>query len=104
MAARKLGGGRVLGSGRNLSPAAAALAPPSASLQSPSASSVSVGSSVSAATDPQDISARISFEQSDENNGRPAAAAARSTLVCPICNEEMVISTGCSEQALANQQ
>ncbi|KAI4105244.1 MAG: hypothetical protein LQ339_003575 [Xanthoria mediterranea] len=90
MAARKLGGGRVLGSGRNLSPAAAALPPPSASLQSPSVSSVSVGSSVSTATDLQDTSARISFEQSDENNGRPAAAAARSTLVCPICSEEMI--------------
>ncbi|KAL8754598.1 MAG: hypothetical protein Q9199_004235 [Rusavskia elegans] len=90
MAARKLGGGRVLESGRNLSPAAAALPPRSTSLQSPSESSVSVNSSVSTSTDPQDINARISFDQSDERNGKAAAASARSTLVCPICNEEMV--------------
>ncbi|KAL8651100.1 MAG: hypothetical protein Q9226_004858 [Calogaya cf. arnoldii] len=90
MAARKLGGGRVLGSGKNLLPTAAALPPRSTSLQSPSVSSVSVNSSVSTSTDPQDISARISLDQSDENHGKAAAVSARSTLVCPICNEEMV--------------
>ncbi|KAL8780531.1 MAG: hypothetical protein Q9213_006427 [Squamulea squamosa] len=89
MAARTLGGGRVLGSGKNLSPAAAALPPRSTSLQSPSASSISVNSSISTSTDPQDLSARVSFDQGDDNNG-VAAASARSTLVCPICNEEMV--------------
>ncbi|KAL8846911.1 MAG: hypothetical protein Q9221_008020 [Calogaya cf. arnoldii] len=90
MAARKAGGGRVLGSGKNLLPTAAALPPRSTSLQSPSVSSFSVNSSVSTSTDPQDISARISLDQGDENNGKAAAASARSTLVCPICNEEMV--------------
>ncbi|KAL9035397.1 MAG: hypothetical protein Q9180_004884 [Flavoplaca navasiana] len=90
MAPRKLGGGRVLGSGKNLSPAAAAPPVRSTSLQSPSVSSVSVNSSVSTSTDPQDISARISFEQNDDKNGNTAAILPRSTLVCPICNEEMV--------------
>ncbi|KAL8845191.1 MAG: hypothetical protein Q9176_000359 [Flavoplaca citrina] len=90
MAARKLGGGRVLGSDKNLSPAAAAPPGRSKSLQSPSVSSVSVNSSISTSTDPQDISARISFDQNDDNNGNAAAILPRSTLVCPICNEEMV--------------
>ncbi|KAL8703298.1 MAG: hypothetical protein Q9201_003512 [Fulgogasparrea decipioides] len=89
MSARKLGAGRILGSGKNLSPAAAALPPRNTNLQSPSASSISVNSSVSTSTDPQDISSRISFDHSDDNNG-PSAAPATSALFCPICNEEMV--------------
>lgn len=89
MSARKIGGGRVLGSGRSLSPA---YPPRSTSLLSPSASTVSVSSSSSTqpSTDPQDISSRISLDQSDGGNAAAAAAAANSRLVCPICNEEMV--------------
>ncbi|KAL8760678.1 MAG: hypothetical protein Q9184_003147 [Pyrenodesmia sp. 2 TL-2023] len=88
MSARKLEGGRVLGSGKNLSPASAALPPRTASLQSPSASSISVNSSVSTSTDPQDIHSRVSFDQADENGLSNNAAA--SALFCPICNDEMV--------------
>lgn len=93
MSSRKLGGGRVLGSGRSLSPNVAAFPPRNSSLLSPSGSSVSVNSSTSTSqqsTDAQDLSSRISLEQSDENNA--AVAAASSRLVCPICNEEMVRS------------
>ena len=87
MSARKIGGGRILGSGRSLSPA---LPPRSLSLLSPSASTVSVSSSSSTqpSTDAQDISSRISLDQSDGST--TTAAAASSRLVCPICSEEMV--------------
>ncbi|KAL8899015.1 MAG: hypothetical protein Q9207_006411 [Kuettlingeria erythrocarpa] len=88
MSARKLGGGRVLGSGKNLSPASAALPPRTASLQSPSASSISVNSSVSTSTDPQDLQSRVSFDQADGNGSSNIPAA--SALFCPICNDEMV--------------
>ena len=93
MSARKLGGGRVLGSGKNLSPALSPL-PKQNTLLSPSASSVSLASSASASTPPTDnhdesLLARISVEHSSEA-GNAAAAAASSRLVCPICNEEMV--------------
>lgn len=88
MSARKLGGGRVLGSGKNLSPASAALPPRTTSLQSPSASSISVNSSVSTSTDPQDLHSRVSFDQADENGSSNIPAA--SALFCPICNDEMV--------------
>lgn len=89
MSARKLGGGRVLGSGRSLSPA---YPPRNSSLLSPSASTVSVSSSSSTqpSTDPQDISSRISLDQSDGANGGSPATAAGARLACPICNEEMV--------------
>ncbi|KAL6719790.1 carboxypeptidase Y-deficient [Lecanora helva] len=89
MSGRKLGGGRVLGNGRSLSPA---YPPRNSSLLSPSASTVSVSSSASTqpSTDAQDISSRISLDQSDGSNGAAAAATANSRLVCPICNEEMV--------------
>ncbi|KAL8933456.1 MAG: hypothetical protein Q9211_005774 [Gyalolechia sp. 1 TL-2023] len=87
MAARKLGGGRTLGSGKNLSPAAAALPPRTTSIQSPSASSISVNSSVSTSTDPQDLNSRISFDQVEDN--RSSAGPAAPELVCPICNEDM---------------
>jgi len=90
MAARKLGGGRILGSGRSLSPAQP---PRNSSLLSPSTSSVSVSSSISTSqpsTDAQDLSSRISLDQSDDSNNVAATAAAASRLVCPICNEDMV--------------
>lgn len=88
MSARKLGGGRILGNGKNLSPAAAALPPRTTSLQSPSASSISVNSSVSTSTDPQDLTSRISFDQAVENG--PSVNSTAPALVCPICNEDMV--------------
>lgn len=88
MSVRKLGGGRILGTGKNLSPAAATLPQRTTSLQSPSASSVSVNSSISTSTDPQDLHSRVSFDQAEENGQASAAAAA--ALFCPICNEEMV--------------
>ncbi|KAL9129429.1 MAG: hypothetical protein Q9217_002103 [Psora testacea] len=88
MSARKLGGGRILGSGQSLSPA---YPPRNSSLLSPSTSSVSVNSSSTSqpSTDAQDLSSRVSLEQGDDNSAA-AAAAASSRLVCPICNEEML--------------
>lgn len=90
MSARKLGGGRVLGSGKNLAPSATYPARNS-SLLSPSGSTLSVSSSASTSqpsTDAQDISSRISLDQSETENAATAAASSR--LACPICNEEMV--------------
>ncbi|KAI9668902.1 MAG: carboxypeptidase Y-deficient [Caeruleum heppii] len=87
MAARKLGGGRVLGSGRNLSPAVIPHQR-SSSLLSPSESSVSLQSQSSTQTsaETQDIASRVSLD-----NGDPVVVADVSTrLVCPICNEDMV--------------
>ncbi|KNG46788.1 vacuolar segregation protein pep7 [Stemphylium lycopersici] len=91
---RSLGGGRVLGSGRNLSPAAASPQPSAvhrrnASLLSPSESSVSLSSQTSnspasTAETREDISSRVLAGPSEN-----AAASASSRLVCPICNEEM---------------
>ena len=83
----------MLGSGRSLSPNAAAFPPRNSSLLSPSGSSLSVNSSTSTSqqsTDAQDLSSRVSLEQNEENN--VAAATASTRLVCPICNEEMVRS------------
>lgn len=91
---RSLGGGRVLGTGRSLSPAIAP--PPSAlhrrnpSLLSPSESSLSLSSHTSnspASTDDprDDIGSKVRLAPSDH-----AAATASSRLACPICNEEMV--------------
>ncbi|TKA78268.1 hypothetical protein B0A49_02144 [Cryomyces minteri] len=86
---RALGGGRILGSGRSLSPAV----PPqqhkrNASLLSPSGSSVSLSSQTSdtpISTDNDDLSSRVAL-----GSDNAAAAAASSRMVCPICNEEMV--------------
>ena len=93
MSARKIGGGRVLGSGRSLTPAAAAYPQRSSSLLSPSASTISVTSSISTSqpsSDAQDLSSRVSLDHTDERNIVVAAAGSR--LVCPICNEDMVSS------------
>jgi rabenosyn-5 len=99
MSGRKLGGGRVLGSGKNLSPNPSPLSKQRhTSLLSPSASSISLNSSASTSTPPtdnhdQDLVSRISLEQSNgssSNGAASAAARASSKLVCPICNEEMV--------------
>lgn len=89
MSARKLGGGRVLGSGKGLTPAAAGYPQRTSSLLSPSASTISVNSTASTSqlsTDAQDLSSRVSLDQRDETNN----AAADSRLACPICDEEMV--------------
>jgi len=94
MSGRKLGGGRILGSGRGLAPPA----PPAhqrrtSDLISPSESTLSLSSRDSSglATSPlpdasQDLRAAVSLK-----NGGPVTAAS-SKLVCPICNEEMVSS------------
>lgn len=91
---RSLGGGRVLGSGRNLSPALAQQPPAlhhrNPSLLSPSESSLSLSSQTSnspasTAETREDIGSKVLLGPTDH-----AAATASSRLVCPICNEEMV--------------
>jgi hypothetical protein len=94
MPGRKLGGGRVLGSGKGLGPPAPLAHQRTNDLISPSESTHSLSSRDSTAsplaTSPlpdasQDLSSRVSLE-----NGGSAVTAASSKLVCPICNEEMV--------------
>lgn len=92
MSRRALGGGRVLGSGRSLSPAVPPPQRPNANLLSPSESSISLNSQTSVSplpSDTQDLTSRISLENG-EGPGSTAAAAASARLMCPICNEEMV--------------
>ncbi|GAD94647.1 vacuolar segregation protein [Paecilomyces variotii No. 5] len=93
MSRRTLGGGRVLGSGKSLSPAVPTPSPQTKpKVLSPSASSVSLNSQASASqfsSETQDITSRISLENADTAiSAAPAASGAN--LVCPICNEEMV--------------
>src|ERR1700753_4171322 len=92
MAARRaLGGGRVLGSGKNLAPPTPRKAPVRPTgLLSPSESSVSLNSQTSStpvSTENEDITSRVAL---DEHGSAQAAAAASSRMVCPICSEEMV--------------
>ncbi|KAI9715568.1 MAG: hypothetical protein M1812_005872 [Candelaria pacifica] len=92
MTSRKLGGGRVLGSGRSLSPAVPVQQKKHPGLPTPSPSTVSVSSQASRSqltVEDEDLGSRVSL---DHNGGSAAAgvAAASSKLVCPICNEEMV--------------
>lgn len=93
MASRKLGGGRILGSGKGLAPPVAPSHRRTNSLLSPSESSVNSDNSASPLTTSplpeltQDLTSIVSLNQ---NNGGSAVAAATSKLVCPICNEEMV--------------
>ncbi|POR39046.1 Vacuolar segregation protein pep7 [Tolypocladium paradoxum] len=93
MSGRKLGGGRILGSGKGLAPppptaprarASSPFAPSesTASLGSPSLSPPASGSLTDLG---QDMSASISVGA--QANGSAADATG---LVCPICNEEMV--------------
>ncbi|PVI01914.1 hypothetical protein DM02DRAFT_332052 [Periconia macrospinosa] len=91
---RSLGGGRVLGSGRNLSPAVSPQPPAhhrrNASLLSPSESSLSLSSQTSnspasTAETREDIGSKVLLAGQDN-----AAATASNRLVCPICNEDMV--------------
>ncbi|ETN43425.1 uncharacterized protein HMPREF1541_02584 [Cyphellophora europaea CBS 101466] len=116
MSRRTIGGGRVLGSGAGLTPAAAAAPatslstrPPISSplphnnLASPSGSSLSLSStptptggsstppSLSTPTDPQDIASRISTDYGAvPGQHMRSFSNATDRLVCPICNEEMV--------------
>ncbi|RMZ89427.1 hypothetical protein DV736_g3336, partial [Chaetothyriales sp. CBS 134916] len=100
MSRRTIGGGRVLGSGRNISATviAPAAAPKTASplpinVLSPSASTISLNSTEGSSTPPtlesQDIASRVSLDHGPPNLSRPAAGA-DDRLVCPICSEEMV--------------
>lgn len=90
MSGRKLGGGRILGSGRGLAPTVSA-ARPSSPLPT-SESTVSIGSSsisppgtASLPDLSQDIGASISI------GAQPKVGVTDpSNLVCPICNEAMV--------------
>ncbi|KAI1299563.1 FYVE zinc finger protein [Xylaria venustula] len=90
MSGRKLGGGRVLGSGKGLAPAVRRER--ATSPTAPSESSLSIGSpaaSASAASSPlpdfaQDLTSNVSLA------GPSAIGSASSRLVCPICNEEML--------------
>lgn len=91
MSGRKIGGGRILGSGKSLLPPPPAR---SSSLVSPSESTVSLPSSRDSTTSPlgtsplpetrEDLISAVSLD----NGG--GVAAASSKLVCPICAEEMV--------------
>ncbi|KAH8168604.1 FYVE zinc finger domain-containing protein [Sarocladium implicatum] len=92
MSGRKLGGGRILGSGKGLAPPAPAVAPRAISPFAPSESTVSIASSSlsppasSGLPDPgQDIGATISVGAQPKDGG-----ADTGTLVCPICSDEMV--------------
>ncbi|KAF8858468.1 hypothetical protein BDZ45DRAFT_622248 [Acephala macrosclerotiorum] len=92
MSSRKLGGGRILGSGKSLAPPA----PPAhrtSDFTSPAASIVSSGGSSASllATSPlpninQDLSSVVSLQ----NGGSSSVTAASTKLLCPICNEEMM--------------
>ncbi|OAA46105.1 vacuolar segregation protein pep7 [Metarhizium rileyi] len=94
MSGRKLGGGRILGSGKGLAPPTPPSGRRSTSPLPPSESTVSMGS-VSMSVSPsassglhglgQDIGASISVGAQGKNNTADATG-----LVCPICNEEMV--------------
>ncbi|KAI0177698.1 FYVE zinc finger protein [Pestalotiopsis sp. NC0098] len=103
MSSRKLGGGRILGSGKGLAPPSAATASPAVqratSPYAPSDSTPSIGGSIGesilspgsgspSSTSPlpglsQDLASNISL-------GGPSNGAATGALVCPICEEEML--------------
>lgn len=94
MSGRKLGGGRILGSGKGLAPPTPPNAPRIHSPLTPSESVTSIGSS--SASPPvngdlavlgKDIGASISVG-AQKNGG-----SSGSGLVCPICTEEMVCDT-----------
>ncbi|KAH7241828.1 FYVE zinc finger-domain-containing protein [Fusarium tricinctum] len=95
MSGRKLGGGRVLGSGKGLAPPTPPItnAPRVASPLAASESSISIASSsISPSTSgiPPDIQGPDignSISVGAQGKGGPAD---RGALVCPICNEEMM--------------
>src|SRR5256885_1272797 len=95
MSRRTLGGGRILGSGKSLSPAL----PPAQKQHaqnlylSPSASTLSLGSgdSTPPSSESQDLTSRISADHGDTSlTSAATGAGAGARMVCPICNEEMV--------------
>ncbi|OLN81305.1 Vacuolar segregation protein PEP7 [Colletotrichum chlorophyti] len=94
MSGRKLGGGRILGSGKGLAPPTP---PPIAHQRTPSpfAPSESTLSLNSSSASPPVSSPLPDFPQDLASNisvGGPSRSAATSSkLVCPICEEEMVL-------------
>jgi rabenosyn-5 len=89
MPPRTLGGGRVLGRGKNASPAIPTAYPstaPKGHILSPAASSASLNSEIS--SEVQDLTSRISLENGETSIS--VTANATTQLSCPICNEEMV--------------
>ncbi|KAI6087631.1 VAC1 protein [Hypoxylon rubiginosum] len=93
MSGRKLGGGRILGSGKGLAPPAAVAIQRASSPAAPSDSTLSIGSpttTVSLGTPSplpeygQDLTSNISL------GGPSNGGQASSKLVCPICDEEML--------------
>ena len=91
MSRRTLGGGRVLGSGKSLTPSTVAPAQRPNHHLSPSVSSISLNSQTSTppSSESQDIISRISLDHGDSSIGS-VSAAGTARMVCPICNEEMV--------------
>ncbi|KJZ79498.1 hypothetical protein HIM_00967 [Hirsutella minnesotensis 3608] len=92
MSVRRLGGGRVLGSGKGLAPPTPPTLPRSSSPFAPSESTVSLGTpSISPPASGSlpdlgpDIGSSISVGSQAKRRGSKAKG-----LVCPICNEEMV--------------
>ncbi|KAI9052939.1 hypothetical protein LZ554_003211 [Drepanopeziza brunnea f. sp. 'monogermtubi'] len=92
MSGRKLGGGRVLGSGKSLAPPIPPAHQRTSSLISSTAdSTVSSGGSsasplgTSPIPDAQDLRSVVSL-----HNGRSTGTGASSRLLCPICNDEMM--------------
>ncbi|CRK34461.1 hypothetical protein BN1723_014855 [Verticillium longisporum] len=93
MSGRKLGGGRVLGSGKGLAPPTASAVRQRAS--SPFAPSESTVSITSASTSPPVSSPAPDFAAQDLTSninlgGPPKSGDNSSKLVCPICEEEMM--------------
>ncbi|KAK3903493.1 vacuolar segregation protein pep7 [Staphylotrichum tortipilum] len=96
MSARRLGGGRVLGSGKGLAPPQPAHAPRASSPFAPSDSSTVSHSRRSTPTSlsPSSSSPLPDFSQDLASNvtvaGPSNGASQQSKLACPICEEEMV--------------
>ncbi|KAH7022249.1 FYVE zinc finger-domain-containing protein [Ilyonectria destructans] len=92
MSSRKLGGGRILGSGKGLAPPTPPSAPRVGSPLAPSESTVSMASSSlspppSTGLPPLGQDIGVSITVGVPGKGGPVDSAG---LVCPICNEEMM--------------
>ncbi|KZL77752.1 FYVE zinc finger [Colletotrichum tofieldiae] len=94
MSGRKLGGGRILGSGKGLAPPAPPAVQGHRRTPSPFAPSESTLSLNSSSASPPVSSPLPDFAQDLTSNisvgGPSRTAAASSKLVCPICEEEML--------------
>ena len=94
MSSRKLGGGRILGSGKSLAPPTPPAQQRSSSFITPSESTLSLSSTHSVSplatsplpNDSQDLRSRVSLDNGRSSN----VTAVASKLLCPICSEEMV--------------